>query len=166
MNRLATIFFLVLVQSPAFSHATKPLTQKDTIVIKDTLIIIQEIPDSETVKTYQQILEKTNKQLNLWWNPYVLIIGILGVFFTVMAILAAIIIFRQSKESKQLIENSMAKHKIALDNLISEKQKQFKLYETNFDNLILEYNEKMKSAKPELINELTEFISNLKTKQI
>jgi len=165
MNRLITLIFIVLVQSVVFSQPTKPQTQKDTIIIRDTVVVIQQIPDSETVKTYQQILEKTNEQLSLWWNPYMLIIGILAIFFTLMTIIATIIIFTQSRGSKQLIKDSMISHKTALDNLISEKQKQLKLYETNIDNLIFEYNERLKSAGSEQVQVLTEIISKLENQK-
>ncbi len=161
MKKQIIFFCTLLTQLNVFAEPQRPIILKDTIVIFDTVVVIKHIPDDKTVGIYQEILEKTNQQLNLWWNPYVLIISILSVFFTVMAIIAAIIIFRQGKESKRLIEDSMIKHKTALDNLIKEKQNQFKIYESSVNNLILEFTEKLKSAGEDQKQQLTEIISKL-----
>src|SRR5216683_5279708 len=46
---------------------------------------------------YVRLLERTNQQLSLWWNPYGIMVAALGALFAVLAIVAAFIIFRQSR---------------------------------------------------------------------
>ncbi len=52
---------------------------------------------------YIQILEKTNQQLGLWTNPYGIMIGVLAILFTILTIVAAVIIYRQSKDYQERI---------------------------------------------------------------
>ena len=51
------------------------------------------------VQNYINILEKTNQQLNLWYNPYGIAIAILAIFFAILALAAAFIIYRQGRSS-------------------------------------------------------------------
>ena len=51
-------------------------------------------------------LEKTNQQLGLWTNPYGIMIGVLAVLFTILTIIAAVIIYRQSKDYKERIQKA------------------------------------------------------------
>jgi hypothetical protein len=131
------------------------------VIKKDTVIIIQRIVDDSMTRNYQQILEKTNSQLSLLSNPYGLFVAMLGILFTVLTIIAAFIIYRQSKEYRELIKKSLEEHKIALDKLIIEKNNQLKIYETNLDNLIMENTEKLKTASKVNKKEIEKFIMSL-----
>lgn len=77
---------------------------------------------------YRLVLEKTNQQLSLWWSPYGALIATLGTLFAVLAILAAVIIFRQGGEYKRLLEavakEAMSQHQAAVNALVSEKMKE------------------------------------------
>src|SRR3989344_2437809 len=64
---------------------------------------------------YIQILEKTNQQLGLWTNPYGIMIGVLAILFTILTIIAAVVIYQQSKDYKEKI-----------DKLLGEYEKQLK----------------------------------------
>jgi hypothetical protein len=128
---------------------------------KDTVLLIQKSNVDNEYQEYQEILEKTNNQLSLWVNPYGILVAILGVFFTIMAILAAVILYRQSKESKQLIKDSLDKHQIALDRLITEKKEQLDYIEENYDKIINEYKQKLEEAEAENRNQISEFIDKL-----
>jgi gas vesicle protein len=55
----------------------------------------------ELIEQYISILEKTNTQLSLWWNPYWVLITLLWVLFTIGAIVAAVLLYRQSQDYKQ-----------------------------------------------------------------
>ena len=129
---------------------------------KDTVVIIQKITDDNIAKNYQQILEKTNTQLSLWWNPYGIFVAMLGVLFALLAIIAVFLIFRQSNEYKTLINKSLDDHKNALDKLITEKNNQLENDKTRLDSLIMEYEEKLKTSGTESKKEINEFISKLK----
>src|SRR5437879_3003819 len=82
------------VKAPAGTHApttTAPVAPGPTAT--------QRALDS----VYMRLLERTNAQLSLWWSPYGLMVGALGALFAVLAIVAAIVIFRQSSEYRALI---------------------------------------------------------------
>jgi len=56
---------------------------------------------------YMSILEKTNSQLSLWWNPYGVMIAALGVLFTVGAISVTLLLFRQSSDYQRKIDQAL-----------------------------------------------------------
>lgn len=114
----------------------------------------------KTITSYHEILEKTNSQLSMWTNPYGIFVAVLGglvaclgVLFTVLTIIAVYLVFRQSKEYKDLMKKSLNDHKIALDNLIEEKDNQLKNIAAGYDKSIkeLEYKAGMLSDS---LNEL------------
>jgi len=152
------VFALIMFLTTSFMAFAE--SKFDTIN-SDTIFNLTVTPDYEIIKSYQEILEKTNQQLSLWWNPYILIISMLSIFFTVMAIITAIVIFRQSRESRRLMEESLFKHQLTLENLVDEKQKQLKLYESNVDNLILETKNKLSAVGVDQKKELEGLISKL-----
>jgi|LSQX01.3.fsa_nt_gb hypothetical protein len=158
------LLFFFFSQFCTFGQSLKPLN-KDTLLIFDSTNVSNQIPDLETMLIYQEILEKTNEQLSLWFNPYVLIIGILAIFFTVMTIIAAIIIFRQSNEFKRLIKDSLRSHDIALKNLLSEKQKQYEIYDANANILMTELKQKLEVADGDKYSELKELIEKIGMKK-
>jgi len=55
----------------------------------------------EPIEQYISILEKTNNQLSLWRNPYWVLITLLWVLFAIGAIVAAVLLYRQSQDYKQ-----------------------------------------------------------------
>jgi len=118
-----------------------------SIEAKDTLPSDLYLSDKQTIKHYQEILEKTNNQLSLWMNPYAIFIASLGVLFTILAIVVAFTIYRQGKEYKNLINESIKKHKIALDKLITENKLQLENSKANLDRMIEEYQLKLDSAE-------------------
>lgn len=130
-------------------------------VPKDTVYIYKPIVEEEITKTYNEILNKTNAQLSLWWNPYGVLIGSLGVLFTIMAIIFAIIIFRQSREYKEIIRKSIAEHGNVLDKMVAEREKQFKIMEANYDKTLAEYQKKLKTAKEGEKKDIEAFIQTI-----
>lgn len=57
-----------------------------------------------TTQNYIEILEKTNAQLSLWYNPYGLMIGILTLLVAVLAIYFAYILYRQGRDYQDFLE--------------------------------------------------------------
>ncbi len=49
------------------------------------------------LNNYASIIEKTNQQLGLWFNPYGLMIGILAVLVAIIAIGVGIALWRNIK---------------------------------------------------------------------
>jgi hypothetical protein len=163
-------FFLLFISIPFFAWAKNPQVNKIAVetkdqILKDTIYVIKEISDGETIKSYQEILEKTNSQLSLWWNPYGVLIAFLGVLFTALTIIAAIVIYRQSREHKELIKESIIKHENVLGKMITERNQQLKIIESNLDNTINEYREKLKSATEENKQEIKKLIQTLEAQK-
>lgn len=162
MTKYLLLIFLII---PFFAQTQvikdSSLSQSKTIINKDTVVIIQQRIDNNIAQNYQQILEKTNSQLSLWWNPYGVFIAMLGVLFTVLAIVAAFVIYRQSKEYRDLIKNSLEEHKIALDKLINEKNNQLKIYDASLDKSIKEYTEQLKTVSKDSKEQIEKFITKL-----
>ncbi|MGZ3867083.1 MAG: hypothetical protein ACXVNM_12295 [Bacteroidia bacterium] len=159
-------YLLLFLCLPLLTWARKPLTEKpivqpQVIVKKDTVYLVKKIPDDTTVKLYQEILEKTNSQLSLWWNPYGVLITVLGVLFGILTIIAAVVIYRQSKEYKELINDSLTKHETVLSQLITERNQQLKNIETSLNNTITDYKEKLKTATEENKKEINKMIKTL-----
>ncbi|MBI5326488.1 MAG: hypothetical protein HZB41_14650 [Ignavibacteriae bacterium] len=163
------IIFLLII--PIFSQSqgtskNSATIQPKPIVQKDTIVIYQKIADEKIEKNYQEILEKTNSQLSLWWNPYGILIAILGVLFALLAIIASYLFYRQSKEHKELIKESLSKHEIELNELKIESNNQLENDKMRLDNLILDYKEKLNTAGDESKKEIYEFISKLEEQKV
>mgnify|MGYP003554330360 FL=1 len=105
---------------------------------------------------YQQILEKTNSQLGLWSNPYSTSVAILGVLFTVLTIVAATIIWWQSREHKKMLREE-------LDNVIN-KQRQEALQAIEL--LKTEKEKEIKNAADEQKTVLINQLENIKNKEL
>lgn len=163
-------FMLKIIAIIAFLIPFVGFTQKinkdssDSPSKKDTVIVLQKDVNT-TNSEYTQILEKTNAQLSLWWNPYGVFIAALGILFAILAILAAYLIYRQSKDYKDLLKTSIDEHRAALEKLIGEKNNQFKLLESSLDKTILEYNQKLNSVTDENKAQITEFIRQLENQK-
>lgn len=115
-------------------------------------------------KHYEEILEKTNQQLSLWFNPYGLLVSALGALFTVFAIVAAVLTWRMSKEQKDRIAAIFQEHRKMLannqqlfDKFVAEnKDVVNKLAADNkelVDKLVADTNSKLKTAQEELIGQ-------------
>lgn len=166
MKQTKTYLFFLFLFLPLIvftQNTTKDTTKTHTklTVQKDTIYIVKQISDDATAKHYQEILEKTNGQLSLWWNPYGVFVGFLGILFTILTIIAAVVIYRQSKEYRELIKESLTKHETVLGQLITEKNQQLKNIETHLNNLITEYKEKLINTREENKKEINDLISKL-----
>lgn len=156
-----TILLLILKISITASMAQiDTIPNKPTIVVHDTIYVSTK-SDTQILREYQEILEKTNQQLSLWWNPFGVLIGALGILFTILTIISAIIIYRQSKEHREILDESIKKNEAILNKLIEEKNQQLKAVETNLSELIMESKAKLKTATEDNKKEINELISKL-----
>ena len=71
---------------------------------------------------YISTLENTNQQLSLWFNPYGILIGSLAVLFALLAIVATVLIYRQSKDYKEKLDTFVKGYQDIFDKLIKEWQ--------------------------------------------
>lgn len=132
-------FFIILI---LFSPIDR--NQADTLNFDSQITVVDSVEGNEvsqkTSQAYQEILEKTNQQLSLWWNPFGLMIAGLGVLFTILTIIAAAIIFFQGRAAKQLLNNSIERHTKILNEYIDQKNKEMK-------SLIDKYSQDIKELK-------------------
>lgn len=145
----------------------------DTIYISQVdTIFINTVPQ-DLINHYTNILEKTNEQLGLWSNPSVLAVSFLGVLFTAMAIVAAIIIFRQQSEQKRTIKNmkkffddEITKGKTLLNDLLQQYKDQLNENKKQIDNNLNEYEKLLgKITNTEWKNEIQENVTTLQKKK-
>lgn len=66
---------------------------------------------SQAMLNYVDILEKTNQQLSLWYNPYGVLVGILGLFMALLAIFFAYILWRQGRDYKDAFSSFLIQQK-------------------------------------------------------
>ena len=55
------------------------------------------------LQNYIEILEKTNQQLSLWYSPFSLVVGFLGIFIALLAIFFAFVLWRQGKDYRDFL---------------------------------------------------------------
>lgn len=72
-------------------------------------------PPDILMQHYVDLLEKTNQQLNLWSNPYGVLVAILSTLFTVLTVVAAFIIWKQSKEQKEAFKEALKNYETGLE---------------------------------------------------
>lgn len=70
--------------------------------------------DATTTQLYVSLLERTNQQLSLWSNPYGVLVAILSFLVAFLAITAAFILYRQSREYRELYQKALKDYEITL----------------------------------------------------
>ena len=109
------------IASPVPQTAAPPAVDADSLVASSSYDSLDIERRRSADSAYIEILEKTNSQLSLWLNPYGVMIGALGTLFAVAAIVAGVLLFRQGKEYRDLIETSIRKYEGVLGALVKEK---------------------------------------------
>lgn len=100
-------------------------------------------------QTYLELVEKTNHQLSLWYNPYGLMVGVLTLIVAILAIVATFVvawIFRDRNKAKKerdeyfrALEKRQQEHE---ENLISSTN----LYKEKLFERVDDYKEELKNA--------------------
>lgn len=122
-----------------------------------TTVSIQEAPSQyETLlANYANILEKTNNQLSLWWNPYAVMIGILTILIAFITIGFSVYFWlnsrEQKKDMKEFYEKREEENKTVMNaikersdresKMMEERGRRAKEYEESLDELISSYKE-------------------------
>ena len=177
--------FLLLISIPLASLANANQSEAEQKLIKKVGSLESRLEQLEantiaTQKTNQhfsEILEKTNHQLSLWHNPYGVSIGILSVFFALLAVGVAIVLFKQSADHKKSIEKEIEqrtkffnefakKHEENLEKNRKDALEQVEIgkkeAQEEFDKLIKEKSEKLKSADEKDRSEIRAQLEELK----
>jgi len=141
----------------------------------DTATIITSAPNQyqTMLDNYALIVEKTNGQLNLWFNPYAILITALGVLFAVGAIVATVLIYRQSQDFKNKMEHDreLYAHKIneflsIQKKVIEDNNKKIKDGGKKIDLKIKEYEKKLNESSEKQKKEIKEKIDALELEKL
>ncbi len=65
--------------------------------------------------SYLEIVEKTNQQLSLWYNPYGVMVGVLSLTVGLLAIGATFLVYKLSSDSKKQLQEEKDEHQRQLD---------------------------------------------------
>lgn len=141
------------------------LQNSDTIYIfnSDTSTIYNVPPD--LINTYTKILESTNAQLNNWITPLGIVIACLTALFTLLTIIAAIIIWIQSKSFNRLIKDTKDKYENIFTNYIEKKKLELETVGKNIDQTLKDLKDQLTNASDSQKKEIEEKIKELETKK-
>lgn len=112
----------------------------------------------QALNNYTSILEKTNQQLNIWYNPYGLMVGILTLLVALIAMGVAYALWRHSKEQRDKMNKFFAEQ----EKIIKEKNEQVQKIEEKLNDLIKEYEKQLKSSTRQGKKEIQKIIEELK----
>ncbi len=125
------------------------------------------------IQNYISLLEKTNQQLSFWYNPYGIMVGTLAVLFTALTIVAAVIIYRQSREYKDRLEADRKLYKNQFDDFLASQMKIIEQRSAEagelskkFDKIIDQYQEKLESSTEKQKEEIQKAIDKLEQEKI
>lgn len=123
-------------------------------------------------KEYIAVLEKTNESLSMRFNPYWIMISSLSVLFTAWAIIAAVMIFRQSEDYKKQLKKNQDNYESSLklflegqEKIIKENNKKHEEIIESNKALIKEYKKKLNTATEEGKKEIEKAITKLEDQQ-
>jgi len=121
----------------------KNSVKKDTVYISDYRNITYNATFSK--KDLTDILSTKNTTE----NALSIFITALGVLFTIMAIVVAIVIFMQSRDFKNKLTEATDKYQLIIKQFIDAKREDLKIQEENITKLISDYREKLEMPEPE-----------------
>jgi len=122
---------------------------------------------------YIQLLEKVNQQLDIWKNPYGLMVTILTLLVAFLAIVVAYAIFRQGADYNKKLENDRKAYKKEIDRYLSEQSKIIKHNQLiadklnkKTDKIIKEYKNKLEDSSAKQKKKIEETIARLEVERI
>jgi len=130
----------------------------------DTNSIITSVPDQYQIMldNYASIVEKTNNHLNMWFNPYGLMVGILTLLVAVAAIVVSVILWKNSEEQKKRIKDFFDEQDKIIKERNEKDDERREVAKKEFEELIREQQNKLKLAKKQNKKEIEKFINELK----
>ncbi len=123
----------------------------------------------EMLGHYLSIVEKTNQQTSLWFNPYGLAVGILTLLVAIGAIVVAWYLWKNSKEQRDLYFSTIESHKKQIEDhykvLLEEKRAEVQKVVEDFEKVKDSVTDEKKSEFETLIKEYKKKIKNLEKQQ-
>jgi hypothetical protein len=169
MTRPSILFWYAIVLSLTTIMASDGLVQapsKPPVRPQPTAVRAPGAPEAASQRSldsaYMRLLERTNQQLSLWWSPYGVMVATLGALFAVLAIVAAILIFRQGREYRTLITRSIGEYQGILNAFIEEKNREVELMNKRITGAIDRATKDLETAKGAQKGEIEKEISELK----
>jgi len=118
------------------------------IVKKDTVYVLDHKNSSDNISFSKKEITNILLTRNTTENALSIFITALGVLFTLMAIVVAIVIFMQSRDFKNKLTEATDKYQLIIKQFIDSKREDLKMQEENITKLILEYKEKLETSQP------------------
>lgn len=122
---------------------TLVLVKIDTIysVTRDTVISYNVPP--QLMNQYTEILKSTNEQLSLSSNPLAIMIAALGILFTFLTILAAVLIFLQSSDFKRRVQALINRNETLIVDMINKRTEEL-------EAIVLKYTQQIDDKSKDL----------------
>jgi len=163
MNNLNTIDTIFIK-----SIDTIYVSRIDTIHSSHLDTIIKYNVPPGLIQQYTEILKSTNEQLGLWTNPYAIMLAILGILFTLLAIVAAVLIWSQSRDFKKTLNDSINKiinkYEVIIKAFIDQKRKDLEKIDKEIKIQIDQYKNELVNANDERKLEIEKEIIELENK--
>ncbi len=165
-NFMKNITLILIILGCTFLNSQNISTQQkvmekqsvNTLNIDSLKLANERIQDELQInRNLLEIMEKTNQQLNLWTNPFSYFIGALGVLFAIAAIIAGVLLYRQSKEYKEKYNKLIQSYDTALKNRIEEWKQQNKDIDTKVDKVLAS----LSTALPDKVEEIKKELEKL-----
>lgn len=102
--------------------------------------------DATSTQNYIEILEKTNQQLSLWYNPYGILIGVLTLLLAFLAILFTYILWRQGADYKKTFESFLDERRKFID---GETQRTIRHLQITINSVIEDWQKKLETTSGE-----------------
>lgn len=128
---------------------------------------------SSDVQNYISILEKTNQQLSLWYNPYGIAIAALAILFAILAVVVTFVIYRQGRDYKDKLEadrefykKKMAEFLDTQTKIIEERSKTAEELSKKTDSILKEYKKKLEKSSKNQRKEIQKAIDKLELEKL
>jgi hypothetical protein len=111
------------------------------------------------------LLERVNSQLSLVWNPLGVMIGALGVLFAVGAIASGLILYRQGREYRSLLEKAIAENGRVVTAYLEEKGAHFEAMRQALDEHLARSRSELAQLSGEQKTQMQQYVDRLEALQ-
>ncbi len=171
MTKIRHIFEVVFLLSLTVSVSAAN-ARSMSVQFSDSVLAIQQTEldslrarvrflENRETQEYVSTLEKTNQQLSLWFNPYGILVGSLAVLFALLAIVATVVIYRQTRDYKEKLDTFVKSYQDVFEKLIKE----WKSKRDDLDKQIQDYQTQLETTKGAQKKTVEDAIEKLKAQK-